>query len=109
MRRIEARGANETAHRALRDCSAVFRYAILTGRAERDPTADLRGALSPVVTTHFASITDPKAIGPLLRDMAEYQGSFITRCALRLAPLVFARPGELRKAQWDDINLGAAE
>lgn len=109
MRRIEARGAVETAHRALRDCGQVFRYAVATGRAERDPSGDLRGALPPVVSTHHASITDPKAIGALLRDIAGYKGSFITRCALRLAPLVFVRPGELRQAEWSEFGLEAHE
>ena len=93
LHRIEDRGAIETAHRAHRDCSQVFRYAIATGRAERDPAADLR-ALTPVVVKHHASITDPKAIGRLLRDIKAYEGSFITRCALRLSPYVFARPSE---------------
>lgn len=78
LRRIEARGAIETAHRALQNCGQIFRYAIATGRAERDPSADLRGALSPVIETHHASITDPKAIGDLLRAIEGYQGSLVT-------------------------------
>ena len=109
IRRIESRGALETAHRALANCGQVFRYAIATGRAQRDTAADLRGALPPVKEKHHASITDPKAIGELLRDIEGYQGAFITRCALRLAPLVFLRPGELRKAEWAEIDLDKTE
>jgi len=108
LRRTEARGAIGTAHRALQNFGQVFRYAIATGRATRDPAADLRGALKPVKEGHFAAITDPKEIGPLLRAMYEYQGSAITRAALRLAPLVFVRPGELRKAEWKEIDLATA-
>jgi len=109
LRRIEARGALETAHKAKNWCGAVFRYGVATGRCERDPSADLRGALPPVKSKHFASITDPKGIGQLLRAIDGYEGSFITRCALQLAPLVFVRPGELRHAEWSEINLDEAE
>ncbi len=109
LRRIEARGAVESAHRAHQNCGRVFRYAIATGRAERDPAADLRGALPPVKEKHHAAITDPKAIGVLLRAIDGYQGSFVTQCALRLALLTFVRPGELRKAEWSEIDLDATE
>ena len=109
MRRIEARGAIETAHRALQACGQVFRYAIATGRAERDPTPDLRGALKPVLVQHMAAITDPKRVGDLLRAIESYKGMPITRAALQLAPLVFVRPGELRKAEWTEFDLDAAE
>jgi integrase len=109
LRRTEERGAVETAHRAHQNCGQVFRYAIATGRAERDPSPDLRGAIPAVKQTHHAAITDLKAIGDLLRAIDGYQGSFITRCALRLAPLVFVRPGELRKAEWSEIDLDKAE
>ena len=109
LRRVENRGVVETAHRVMQNCSQVFRYAVATGRTERDPTADLRGALPPVKGNHFASITDPKAIGELLRAINGYQGSFATQCALRLAPLVFVRPGELRRAEWAEFDLDAAE
>ena len=109
LRRIEKRGAIETAHRARESCGQIFRYAIATGRAERDVAADLRGALQPVVTKHHASITEPKAIGALLRDLAEYKGSPITKAALQLAPLVFLRPGELRHAEWTEIDVDKAE
>lgn len=109
VRRIEKRGALETAHRALANCGQVFRYAIATGRAERDPTPDLRGALPPVKGEHFAAVTDPKQVGGLLRTLDGYEGTLPVACALRLAPLVFVRPGELRKAEWADIDLDAAE
>jgi integrase len=109
LRRIEARGALETAHRAHQNCGQVFRYAVATGRAERDPSGDLRGALPPAKVKHLAAITEPAEIGALLRSMAGYQGSLITRCALRLAPLVFVRPGELRQAEWSEIDLDRAE
>ena len=109
MRRIEARGAIETAHRALQACGQVFRYAIATGRAERDPTPDLRGALKPVLVQHMAAITDPQRVGDLLRAIESYKGMPITRAALQLAPLVFVRPGELRKADWGEFDLDAAQ
>lgn len=109
LRRIESRGALETAHRAHQNCGQIFRYAIATGRADRDPSPDLRGALPSVKQSHHAAITDPKAIGELLRAIDSYQGYFVTKCALRIAPLVFVRPGELRKAEWTEINLDQAE
>jgi integrase len=109
VRRIEGRGALETAHRALQNCGQVFRYAIATARAERDPSQDLRGALPPVKEGHFAAVTDPKRLGEILRAFDGYEGTLPVRCALRLAPLVFVRPGELRKALWADIDLEAAE
>ena len=109
MRRIEARGAIETAHRALQARGQVFRYAIATGRAERDPTPDLRGALKPVLVRHMAAITDPKRVGELLRAIEDYRGMPITRAALQLAPLVFVRPGELRKAEWIEFDLDAKQ
>jgi integrase len=109
MRRIESRGAIETAHRALQACGQVFRYAIATGRAERDPTPDLRGALKPVLVRHMAAITDPQRAGELLRAIEDYKGMPITRAALQLAPLVFVRPGELRKAEWNEFDLDAQQ
>ncbi len=99
----------ETAHRALGNCGQVFRYAIATGRATRDISADLRGALPPVKGEHFAAITEPKQVGALLRAMDDYTGSHMVRCALRLAPLVFMCPGELRKAEWKDIDIDGEE
>ena len=109
IRRIENRGALETAHRALGNCGQVFRYAVATGRAERDPSGDLRGALPPVKGEHFAATTEPKRVAEILRAMDGYEGTLTVRCALHLAPLVFVRPGELRKAEWADINLDEQE
>jgi integrase len=109
LRRIEARGAVETAHRAHQNCGQIFRYAIATGRAERDPSPALRGALPAVKQTHHAAITEPRAIGELLRAIDGYQGQLVTKCALRIAPMVFVRPGELRKAEWSEIDLDKAE
>ncbi len=109
LRRIEERGAIETAHRAHGDISAVFRYSIATQRATSDPCRDLRGALSPRKERHLAAITDPKKIPELLNAIHGYEGGLVVRCALRLAPLVFVRPGELRSARWSDIDLEAAE
>ena len=108
IRRIENRGALETAHRALSNCGQIFRYAVATGRAERDNSQDLRGALPPVKVKHFAAQTDPKRLGELLGIFDEYQGSLIVRCALQLLPLVFVRPGELRHAKWKDIDFNSA-
>jgi integrase len=108
-RRIEGKGALETAHRALQNCGQVFRYAVATGRAERDPTGDLRGALQPVKSSHMAAITEPHKVAELLRTLDGYQGTLTVRCALQLAPLVFVRPGELRTAAWADIDLDAVE
>ena len=109
LRRIEARGRLETAHRAHQNCGRVFRYAVATGRAERDPSGDLRGAMPPASKRHHAAIIDPKAIAELLRALDGYAGSFVTACALRLAPLVFVRPGELRRAEWTEFDFDAAE
>jgi integrase len=109
LQRIEGRGAVDTAHRALQNCGQIFRYAVVTGRAVRDPAGDLRGALPPVKGEHFAAVTEPKQAAELLRTLDGYQGTFTVACALRLAPLVFVRPVELRKAEWADINLDAAE
>jgi integrase len=109
LRRIEERGAVETAHRLRNYCGQIFRYAIATGRADRDASADLKGALPSPVKEHRAAITDPKGTAGLLRAMDSYKGSLVTKCALRLAPLVFVRPGELRKAEWAEIDLDEAE
>jgi integrase len=108
LRRVEARGALETAHRIKQICGQVFRYAISTGRASRDPSADLRGALPPVRRTHHAAITKPTEVSALLVALSGYHGSLVVRCAMRLAPMVFVRPGELRKAEWAEIDLDGA-
>ncbi len=108
LRRIESRGAFETAHRALQNCGQIFRYAVATGRAERDPSGDLRGALTPPKEGHHAAITEPKQFAALLRAIEGYEGSVVTRCALQLAPQLFVRPGELRKAEWVEFDLDGA-
>ncbi len=109
LRRVEKRGTVDTAHRIMQNCGQIFRYAIATGRAQRDVAADLRGALPPVKKGHLATIVDPKEIAKLLRAIEDYQGYFVTRCALRLAPLVFVRPGELRQAEWSEFNFETSE
>ena len=113
LRRVESRGAIETAHRILQTCGQIFRFGIVTNnggsRNDRDIAADLRGALTSVKASHHASITEPKAIGELLRAIDGFSGSPVTRCALLLAPLVFVRPGELRHAEWAEINFDTNE
>lgn len=109
LRRTESRGKHETAHRAKQRASQVFRYAIATGRAERDPAADLKGALHPVVSRKRAAVTDPAGVGELIRALEGYSGNLVTCSALKLAPLLFVRPGELRHAEWSEIDLEAAE
>jgi hypothetical protein len=106
---IRLNSANETTHRALQNCGRVFRHAVATGRADRDPSRDLTGALVPVVSSHHASITDPEWFGKLLNDIDGYSGGLIVRFALKLAPLVFVRPGELRQAEWSEIDFEKAE
>jgi len=108
IRRIETRSL-DTAHRAMQNCGQVFRYAIATGRQQNDPTHALKGAIPPIRDNHFASITHPEQIGPLLRAIEGYKGEFITQSALRLGPLVFVRPGELRHAEWSEMNLEIGE
>lgn len=109
LRRIEQRGANELAHTTKRVIGQVFRYAIATGRAIRNPVPDLQGALAPVIVTHHAAITEPVQIGAFLRACESYTGHFATRCALRLSFLVMLRPGEIRKAEWTEIDLERKE
>ena len=109
MRRVEGRGVVETAHRALASCGQVFRYAVATGRAERDVAAGLRGALTPIKRKHFSAVTEPRKVGKMLRQINDYEGYYVVKSALRLAPLVFVRPGELRQARWVDIDLKRAE
>ncbi|ONZ18663.1 tyrosine-type recombinase/integrase, partial [Burkholderia cenocepacia] len=108
LRRVEKRGALETAHRLHANVSQVCRYAVATGRAQRDVTADLRGALPPVQQEHMAAVTDPKQVAELLRSIDGYQGTFPVLCALRLFPLLFQRPGELRAAEWSEFDLDAS-
>jgi len=108
LRRIENQGKHETAHRVRQRLSQVFRYAIATGRCERDPTQDLRGALKPVVTTSRAAITDPRKVAELLRAIDSYSGFPATCYAMKLLPLTFVRPGELRLARWPELDLDNA-
>jgi integrase len=109
LRKIEARGTYETARRLRSTCGMVFRYAIATGRAERDPSVDLRGALTAPQVKHRATIVEPEAIGALLRAIDGFNGQPTTRTALRLAALIFVRPGELRHAEWKEFDLDKAE
>jgi hypothetical protein len=105
LRRVESRGALEAAHRIRTIAGQVFRYAVATGKAERDPSADLKGALPQPPRRNLAAITDPKEVAPLLRAIDGYRGGFVVKCAFRLAPLFFVRPGELRHAEWAEIDL----
>jgi integrase len=108
LHRVEKRGALETAHRLRENISQAMRYAVSTGRASRDITADLRGALPPVQKRHFAALVDPTKVAELLRAIDGYAGTPPVSCALRLAPMLFQRPGELRNAKWLEIDLDKA-
>ena len=108
-RRIEARGAVDTAKRAIQLCGQVFQQAVIDEKVMSDPTRDIRRAIKPLKDKHFASLTEPKEVAELLRAIDAFNGSFVVMCAIRLAPLVFVRPGELRLAKWVDINLDASE
>ncbi|HMM76528.1 MAG TPA: tyrosine-type recombinase/integrase [Gammaproteobacteria bacterium] len=105
LQRAEEQELGETPRRLRQYCGQIFRYAIATGRAKRDPAADLRGALKPHKVQHHAAVTAPKAVGALLRAIEGFRGSPTTKAALRLAPLVFVRPGELRRAEWTEFDL----
>lgn len=109
LKRIEDRGAIETTHRVHQVCAQILRFAVATGRTLSDPSRDLRGALTPWKPEHYPTLTNPRDVGRLLHDLSSYQGSFITRCALQLAPLLFVRPGELRRAEWCEFDLQRAE
>ena len=109
LRRIDSRGARYTAHKVRSEISRVFRYAIATGRVKGDPAKDLLGAIPPAVETHFASITDPDKVAEMLRAFDGFSGTFPVLCALKLAPMLFVRPGELRKAEWAHFDLDKAE
>lgn len=109
LRKLEQRGVIETAHRARAHAGRIFRYGIATGRATRNPASDLVGALEKTKTKHLASLTEPTEIGSLLRAFDAYSGGIVTTTALKLAPLFFVRPGELRRALWADFNLDAGE
>jgi integrase len=105
LRRVESRGVRETVHSLQQACGQVFRYGIATGRCERNPAADLRGALKPVLVKNMAAVTEPKAVGELLRAIDEYQGNPFTRAALSLSALLFQRPGNVRAMQWSALDL----
>ena len=107
-RRVEKRGHIDTAHRAIQLCGQVMRFAVAEGLVRRDPTGDLRGALVPVESNHMPSVTEPARVGQILQMFEAFTGSFQVQCALKLAPMVFTRPGELRRAKWSDINLDEA-
>ncbi|OOG38181.1 integrase arm-type DNA-binding domain-containing protein [Rhodanobacter sp. C05] len=109
LRRIESRNAVETAHRAHQNCGQVFRYAVATGRAKGDVTRDLRGSLTPWKAQHYASITEPGKVGDLLRAIDGFTGSYVVAALLKLSPLVFTRPGEVREMEWPEIDLDAGE
>ena len=109
LRRVEERGALETTHRVQQNCGQVFRYAVATGLAKSDPSRDLRGALPAWKPEHYPTITDPREVGQLLLDIDSHRGGLITKAALKLAPLLFVRPGELRQAEWSETNLDNAE
>jgi len=108
IRKIENKGNLESARRTLQLSSMVFRYAVATARLRSDPTRDLRGALTAPTVTHYGAVTEPAKAGELLRSIDGYEGSGITKLALQLAPHVFVRPGELRHAEWSDIDLEQA-
>jgi integrase len=109
LRRVESRGALETAHRIRTIGGQVFRYAVATGRAERDPSGDLKGALPQPQEKHRAAITEPTEVAKLLRAIDDYSGSFVVKCALKIAPLVFVRPGELRHMEWTELDFENAQ
>lgn len=104
LNKIVSRGAVETAHRTMQLIGQVFRYGVATGRAERDKTIDLKGALPSYRTKHFPAITDSKELGHLLRVIDDYRGSLVIRCAFKLSPLVMLRPSELAGAEWSEID-----
>ena len=109
VQKIEARGAIDTAHRVKQTCGQVFRFAVAMGSAERDVTADLRGALSAIPKSHFAAIIEPKQVGALMRSIFDYHGHPAAVAALKLSPMLFVRPGELRTAEWSEFDLDAAQ
>lgn len=109
LRRVEEGGAIVTTHRVQQNCGQMFRYAVAIGVLDSDPSRDLRGALPPWRPEHYPTLTDPRRVGQLLRDIDAYEGGYITRCAMKLSPLLFVRPGELRRAEWREFNLDASE
>ena len=104
LERVASRGALDSAHRLRHHCGMIFRYAIVCGYADRDIAADLRGALPPVKGGHHAAPTTPKDLAPILRAIDDFTGSFVVKSALQLLPMLFCRPGELRAAEWAEVN-----
>ncbi|MEK6805127.1 MAG: integrase arm-type DNA-binding domain-containing protein [Pseudomonadota bacterium] len=109
IKKVEARSAHETAHRLLTNCSQVFRYGVAHGIVKSDPTRDLIGALKPVEHAHLAAITDKDGVTQLMRAIDSFRGTAVVTAALKLTPLLFQRPGEVRRMQWNEVDLGAAE
>jgi integrase len=109
LKRVEHCGAVKTTHRVQQNRGQLFRYAVATGCAESDPSRDLRGALTPWKPEHCPTLTDARDVCRLLRDIEAYEGGFVMKCAMKLSPMLFVRPGELRRAEWNEINLDAAE
>jgi len=109
IQRAESYGKIEMAHRLKMLCGQIFRYGVATGRIKNDPSRDLQGALAPIVTTHRATITEPKKVGELMRAIQGFEGTLVVQCALRFSPLVFVRPGELRHAEWKEIDFDKSE
>lgn len=109
LKRVDSRGARFTSHRLRGEISRVFRYGIKEGLCKADPARDLQGAIPPSQTTHFASITEPARVGEMLRAFDGFNGTFPVLCALKLAPMLFVRPGELRKAEWEQFDLDKGE
>lgn len=109
LRRVESRGVRETVHSIQQACGQTFRYGIATGRCERNPAADLRGALKPVMVQHMAAVTEPEAVGDLMRAIDDYQGHPLTRAALALSAMLFQRPGNVRAMQWSALELTGKE
>ena len=108
LRRVESRGVLEGAHRIRGLCNMIFRYAVSTGRAERNIAQDLIGSLPAAKEKHLAAITEPKQVNELLRAIDGYSGSYVVKLALQLSPLVFVRPGELRHMEWSEVDFDEA-
>jgi integrase len=109
VQKMEARGVFESAHKLKRICGQVFRFAVASGLVERDVTTDLKGALAAIPKRYYAAITEPQHVAQLLRSIDAYNGHAYAIAALKLSPMLFVRPGELRSAEWTEFDLDAAE